>query len=318
MPRRVTSARLPAVLALLAVLAASAIAQSSSGPVGQPPATVSVNVPDTMRVSVQGPVNARIGDALTVKVDGGRMPSEPWWASNVVVAFGAAVLGAVVGYASVLAKANLDIGATHRRALARMERLAVAHLNDLISNRNRITDLQGAAEKGELFWSSPHPMIVDPVFTMEVFDLDLAIKVSGLNTDISRYNRNLEARNRAHFGFLEALLAGDLSEAVWLAATRRMAPSWSVVTAHLDAIDKDVREIKARCVLLVRQYDSRKANLRRFFGFGNIRSWPLHPECVEEEIRKYDEERKQELERDREKLARRHGIEDRPDPAARS
>ena len=85
------------------------------------------------------------------------------------------------------------------------------------------------------------------------------------------------------------------------------APHWDEIAVHLDAVDGMVRDVCVRAVLLVGQYDGRRARLLRFFGLGVLRTWPLSSELVAKERQAFDERRNEQLKADRKRLAEVHG-----------
>jgi hypothetical protein len=279
---------------------------------GQSPPAVRINVkiPDTMKVSVQGSVrvNARLDEAVTVKL---AEPS-PWWDSNMFSAFIGAVIGALLVMIGQAAGAKLARGKLHRNSLVRLERRCQDYLNEILTNKRLAGDTKRACEKAALFWHLPNPFEVDRSFAVDIFDIDLAKRVTSLNTSIARYNHDLEHLGLAREGLQGAHLAGTLPLDVWKDAMKKQAEHWADIESFLDKADDEVRDIFAREVLLVAQYDSFRATLLRFFGLGKLLTWPLNEERVARERRDLDASREQELEASRKRLAERYGARARP------
>ena len=109
----------PLALAWLVVYASVAAAQSSAQPKPSRPATpINVTLPDTMKVSLPGPVrvNASAREPLIVELAGVKMPGQPWWESN----WASAVLSALVVILAVFVAQRLKDAADDRRAKARL------------------------------------------------------------------------------------------------------------------------------------------------------------------------------------------------------
>ena len=96
---------------------------------------------------------------------------------------------------------------------------------------------------------------------MKIMDLDLVKRVAGLNTDLARYNRDVQHLGRARDSLQTAHLADTLPLPAWQEAMKAEAPHWGDIAKHLDAVDNDVRDVCVRAILLVFQYDS-------------VRRWP--------------------------------------------
>ena len=131
--------------------------------------------------------------------------------------------------------------------------------------------------------------------------------MGSLNTDLTRYNHDLEHLGQARESLQSAYLAVTLPQADWEKAMHMEAPHWDEIAAHLDAVDGMVRDVCVRAVLLVGQYDGRRARLLRFFGLGILRTWPLSSELVAKERQAFDERRNEQLEADKKRLAAVHG-----------
>jgi hypothetical protein len=291
------------VLGILAVAAVQPAATLRGRP-SAPAPIVNALVPDTMKVSVQGavPVNARIGDVVTVKL----AERSPWWESKMLTAFGAALIGGLLVIVSQAAGARLARGKLHRNTLVRLDRLCQDYLNEILSNKRLALDAKKAAEDKALFWHLPHPFKVDPSFAVDIFDRDMVRRVASVNTDLSRYNRDLERLGRARDSLQTAHLAGTLPLPVWEDAMTKEAPRWGAFATHLDALDKSVRDVYVRAVLLVKQYDGFPARLLRFLGLGAVRSWSLNDGAVASMRATFDADRERELEASRKEIAERH------------
>ena len=268
-----------------------------------PRPVVNVLVPDSMKVSIQGalpPVTVRLAERPR------------WWESNVLTAFGSALLGGFLVIFSQAARDRLARGKLHRNTLVRLDRQCTNYLNEILTNKRLALDAKKAAEETALFWQLPHPFKVDPSFTIDIFDRDLVKRVVGVNTDLSRYNQALEGLSRARYSLQTAHLAGTLPPPVWPDAMEKEAPRWQALATHLGALDGNVRDVYVRAVLLVGQYDGFRAGLLRFFGLGVVRSWSLRDEAVAKARRTFDAMREAELEASRQEIAERHGIAPRP------
>lgn len=184
-------------------------------------------------------------------------------------------------------------GKVHRTALVRLERVLIDYLNDIITNRKLAFASQKATAAGHLYWKFPHTFEVDKSYTMEVFDIEMTKLIVGLNTNLRRYNYDVEDLRRAHSDLQQAHLGQTLPIDDWKEAMGRMAPHWGELAGFLDDAEDEVCNVKVCAYLFVKQYDSTRAAWLRWFGI--LRSWPLDPKEVEQERKKEDETRKQQL-----------------------
>lgn len=196
---------------------------------------------------------------------------------------------------------KLARGKEHKRALARTERLCQDYLNDIITNKKLTGRAVEALAAGVPYWQFPHPFAIDQSLTMEIIDLDMATRVASVNTRLRRFNRNVEDFRRAHDDLQKAMLAQSIPGDVWAAASQRAAPLWSEFVPFLDHLDNEVRDLCTRAVLLVRQYESRRARLLRAVGI--LRCWRLREAEVAQARKQFDEEREKLLAASRERMA---------------
>ena len=197
--------------------------------------------------------------------------------------------------------AKLARGKVHRNALVRLDRLTTDYLNDIITNRRLAEDSQKATASAHLYWKFPHAFEVDRSYAIEVFDIDMTMLIVGMNTNLRRYNHDVEDLRRAHNDLQRAHLDGTLPLDAWTDTMGRMAPHWGELAGFLDNVKDEVCNIKVQAYLLVRQYDSRRARWLRCLGI--VSSWPLDPKVVEAERKRFDEERAKLLEESRVKQA---------------
>ena len=194
----------------------------------------------------------------------------PWWDSNTFSAFIGAVVGGLLVMVGQTAGAKLARGKLHRNSLVRLERRCQDYLNEVLTNKRLAGDTKRAAEKAALFWHLPNPFEVDRSFAVDIFDIDLGKRVVSLNTHLARFNHDLEHFGRARESLQGAHLAGTLPLAVWQDAMQKEAPHWGDLEKYLDQVDDEVRDIFAREVLLVAQYDSLRAALLRCGGLAQL------------------------------------------------
>ena len=292
------------MVASCGVLATCAAAQPVANQ-GRSAPRITVTMPDSMSLSVRGPVPVSTHLDGIIKVKNAE-PS-PWWDSNMFSAFLGALVGGLLAVMSQAAGARLALGLRHRNTLVRLERICHDLLNEIISNKSLAADAKAAAAKAAVFWHLPNRFDVDKSFTMDIIDIDLVNRVGSLNTNLTRYNHDLEHLGQARESLQSAYLAVTLPQADWEKAMHLEAPHWDEIAVHLDAVDGMVRDVCVRAVLLVGQYDGRRARLLRFFGLGVLRTWPLSSELVAKERQAFDERRNEQLKADRKRLAEVHG-----------
>jgi len=244
------------ILVLLSVCSVCAplVAQTAPRPL-RPPISATFKVPDSMRVSLGNtPINARIPDAVTVKL----ADRPPWWESNTFSAFGGALLGGLLVIIGEAARARLRRGGQHRTSLARLERVCVDYLNEILTNRRLARDAFMASAATALYWHLPNPFEIDRSFATDIMDLDTNKLTAAMNTDLLRYNYDIAKLGRARDALQTAHLADTLPLPVWQEAMRLEAPKWQRIATHLGIVDDLVRDVQVRAVLLVYQYDSRR------------------------------------------------------------
>lgn len=185
--------------------------------------------------------------------------------------------------------ARLARGKVHRNALVRLERLTTDYLNAIITNKRLASDSEAATRSAHLYWKFPHTFEIDRSYAVDVFDVEMSNLIVGMTTDLGRYNNDVEDLRRAHADLQHAHLGRTLPAEEWKEASSRMAPHWGQFVGILDKMDGDIRNILVRAVLLVNQYDSRRARWLRVIGI--VRSWPLDAKQVERARKRFDADR---------------------------
>lgn len=192
-------------------------------------------------------------------------------------------------------------GKAHRDALVRLERVTTDFLNDLITNRRLAAESAAATTRASLYWRFPHTFEVDRSFSMELVDLDMTIRVAKLNTDLRRYNNDVDVLSRAHADLQHARLSQTLPLGDWEEAMKRMAPHWAEFETFFAALDDSIRDTLIRARLLVAQFDGLRA--RRLRSLGRVKTWPLDPLAVRAERLVFDREREEQLAQSRARVA---------------
>lgn len=184
-------------------------------------------------------------------------------------------------------------GKVHRNALVRLERIGIDYLNEIITNRRLAAESAATTARASLYWRFPHTFEVDRNFSIELLDLDMAISIAKLNTDLRRYNHDVETLCRAHADLQHAHLGQTLPLGDWQEAMGRMAPHWGEFEDFFGALDDSIRDILVRARLLVAQYDGGQAQRLRWVG--QVKTWPLEPQAVQAERKSFDRDRIQQL-----------------------
>jgi hypothetical protein len=129
----------------------------------------------------------------------------------------------------------------------------------------------------------------------EILDLELNILVTEVNTIMFRFNHAVQRHQRAHDDMQRTFLDRKLPDQVWERYCEASIANWVDLVRYLDELDGKIREVKARAVLLVRQYDSPGDRRRRSNGLGKWRPIALDKKSVAAELAAYKVDRAKEL-----------------------